>query len=179
MVVSPQRRAFTLLELILVLAVVIMIMAAAIPSIQGMLDSAKLQEATDHLRSRFAEARSHAIEEGRPYRFAIMPDQGDYRLAPDTPDYWDDSQTTIGSGSTTNSALVVEAKLPSNILFEPGNSMAGGSGGWSTLVTFLPDGSCDNDCTVTLRYSDLRPAVVSVRALTGSVTVGTLNEGNP
>ncbi len=177
MVASPQRRAFTLLEMILVLAVIIMIMAAAVPSIRGMLDSAKLQEATDHLRSKFAEARSHAIEEGRPYRFAIMPDQSDYRLAPDSPEFWDDGQSTGDSTSSTNSALTVEGKLPNDIHFDAIDGAAAGSGGWNTMLLFLPDGSCDTDRVITLRYPDLMPTQINVRALTGSVTVARVKEG--
>lgn len=179
MAISRRRRAFTLLELILVLAVMAMIMAAAVPSIEAMLADAKLQEAADLIRSRFAEARSHAIEEGRPYRFAVMPNQSDYRIAPDLPEYWGDGQASADS-STAAAPLTVESKLPNGILFQLGEGQGGrggDSGPWTHLVSFLPDGTCDNDCSIVLEFGDSSPVQITVRALTGSVTAQSVNKG--
>lgn len=180
---ARQRRAFTLLELILVLAVIAMIMAAAVPSIQAMLDDARLQEAADTLRSRFAEARAHAIEEGRPYRFAIMPGQSDFRLAPDLPEYWSGAEDPTATSASNVPPLILESKLPNDVVFnltEGQGGQAGDSGPWSHLISFLPDGSCDADCNIDLQRLDSRPINIFVRGLTGSVTVHSGDKGgNP
>jgi prepilin-type N-terminal cleavage/methylation domain-containing protein len=176
---ARQRRAFTLLELILVLALIAMIMAAAVPSIQAMLDDARLQEAADTLRSRFAEARAHAIEEGRPYRFAIMPGQSDFRLAPDLPEYWSGAEDPTATTASNVPPLILEAKLPNDVMFNliDGGGHPSDSGPWSHLISFLPDGSCDADCNIDLQRGDSRPISIFIRGLTGSVTVRTGDVG--
>ena len=73
-----DRRGYTLLELVLVLAVVVMVSAIAYPSLKGMYGHYKMTGAVDSVRAAWAQARAHAIEEGRPYRFAVVPDTGEH-----------------------------------------------------------------------------------------------------
>src|SRR5437764_12475102 len=110
-----MRRAFTLLEVALVLAVILVLAAIAVPSLESMYGDVKLTAATDMIRARCADARARAIEEGRAYRFAIMPGQGNFRVAPDTADYWSGGSGG-GTGDTTQ-ALVIEEELDEGITF--------------------------------------------------------------
>ncbi len=173
---APRRQGFTLLEMLLVLALILLISVAATPSLLSMLSDAKLQAAADHLRARFAEARSRAIQENRAYRFAVMPGQSDYRLAPDSPEYWGEGQPP---GEEAVAPLIIEDKLPENIPFQPGEGQGrgGDSGGWVHLLSYQADGSCDNDCSFRLEFEDCRPIEITVRSLTGSVTVRNINPG--
>ena len=52
----PRRSGFTLLELILVLAIIGLVLAVAYPSLDAFLTDARLKAGADHLRARFAEA---------------------------------------------------------------------------------------------------------------------------
>src|SRR5262245_22652505 len=167
------------MEMILVLAVIALLIAVAMPSMQAMLAGVKLQSAADHLRARFAEARSRAILESRPYRVAVMPGQSDYRLAPDSPEFWGEGQATTEEGNG-NEPLIIEDKLPDNILFQLGDGHAGrggDTGPWSHLVSFLADGSCDADCSVRLEFEDCQPIEIVLRGLTGAVTTHRVGAG--
>ena len=196
-----MRRAFTLMEVALVLALILVLAAIAVPSMESMYGSVKVTAATDLIRARWADARARAIEEGRAYRFAVMPGQGNFRIAPDTGDYWSGGN---GSGDTTQ-GLVIEEELPEGITFSdstqspnvalanPANSTmsdmalaqqmqaqnsgtsGNDSGGWTRVVTFLPDGSTHDDVTITLNAPNARPVQLQLRALTGSVTTKTLS----
>ena len=85
-----RRRGFTLLEVTLVLAVIVLLAAMAYPSIEAMYASVRLTAAADQVRAAWADARAKAIEDGQPYRFAVMPQGGRYRIAPDGGEFYDD-----------------------------------------------------------------------------------------
>ncbi|MFL5343114.1 MAG: Tfp pilus assembly protein FimT/FimU [Gemmataceae bacterium] len=172
---KTARPGFTLLEVLLVMVIIAVMIGLATPSIEAMYADARVKAGSDHLRSRFAETRSHAIEEGRVYRFAVKPGQSGYKFAPDSTAHWDatgtnNSQQTDDDAGTA--ATVVEDVMPNNITIDLGNNQAPAtdSKGYTTILRFFPDGSCDNDTTITLRLDDARPIDVSVRALTASVT---------
>jgi prepilin-type N-terminal cleavage/methylation domain-containing protein len=172
-----RRSGFTLLEVVLVLALLVMLAAMAMPALESWYVDMKVDAGADHLRAKFAEARAHAIEEGRPYRFAVMPGQSNYRIAPDSSDFWGGSPNgTATDGSTDGTAppLVLEDAMPNSITFNLGSGAAAGaadSNGWVTILTFLPpDGSSDSDKTIRLELDGARPVDVSVRSLTGAVT---------
>ena len=163
-----HRPAFTLLEVLLVIAVIIALSAVAYPTLVGMYGDVKVKAAADDVRAAWTEARSHAIEDGRGYRFAVQPDTGKYRVAPDADGFWD------GSGGDESDAppFIFEGDLPNGIVFKVGEDLAE-SGGWSTVVVFNPDGGCSADVEVVLREADDdgTPIVVKVRAMTGAVSV--------
>src|SRR5436309_2151682 len=117
-----MRRAFTLMEVALVLALILVLAAITVPSLESMYGDVKLTAATDLIRARWADARTQAIEEGRAYRFAIMPGQGNFRIAPDTGDYWGGG----GAGDTTQ-GLVIEEDLPEGITFADSTSAGAGT----------------------------------------------------
>lgn len=166
----PRRSGFTLLELTLVLVLIVILAAMAYPSMEAMYVDAKLRAGADHLRARFAEARARAIDEGRAYRFAVKPNTSDYRLAPDSPEFWGEGQGLQEEASVQ--PLEIEDKVTGDILFQFGDNAAlyESPNGWTTLVTFNPDGSCNEDRIIRLEYEDARPVELEIRALTGSVS---------
>ena len=82
-----QRNGFTILEISLVLAILIMLAALTLPSIESMYAEIPLNAAVDMVRAKWAEARSQAILESRPYRFAVIWHTGEFRVAPETTEY--------------------------------------------------------------------------------------------
>jgi prepilin-type N-terminal cleavage/methylation domain-containing protein len=175
-----SRRGFTLLEVTLVMAVIVLLTAMVLPSIEAMYGDVRLSAAADQVRGRWADARTKAIEEGRPYRFATQPD-GQYKIAPDTAEFWGGSgDATAGESNDPDSPpLVIEESLPQGIKFadesNAGDSSDGGP--WQSALKFLPDGTASADKSITLQADGYRPVQLRVRALTGAVTVETLPMG--
>lgn len=74
--------AFSMIELVLALAVIVGIAALAWPSLDGMFANYRLSQAAETIRVRWATARIRAVEDGRAYQFTWSPESGDYRLSP-------------------------------------------------------------------------------------------------
>jgi prepilin-type N-terminal cleavage/methylation domain-containing protein len=179
----PRRSGFTLLEVMLVMAILVILAAVALPSLEAMYGDTKLRGAADEVRGAWAEARARAIDSGNNYRFAIKAGTGRYRVAPDSPDFWDGTNESAEDGDT---GQVLTGSLPKGITFGDGNpnqnkqALPETASGWRVLVTFLPDGTCkipdgSDYAKITLTY-DGSMLIVSVRALTGIVTVRTLKQ---
>jgi prepilin-type N-terminal cleavage/methylation domain-containing protein len=164
------RRGYTLLEMLLVLALLVILAALAYPSVDGMYSGIRLRAGADNLRSALAQARAHAMDEGRSYRFAVLAGQGNYRVAPEGSAYWGGGAST-GEADPDNPPLELEDKLPKGIVFTLDDLGGGGEGGWVPVVTFLPDGTATDDRQFTLRLPGCRPIIVRLRALTGMVTL--------
>src|SRR5579859_2829528 len=101
----------------LVMAILVVAFGIALPAIQPMVSTNDLQAANDALQARWTEMRTRAIADGVPYRFAIKEKTGSYKIAPDTQEYWGDSQAASSEHSDIK-PLVVEDKLPGKVLFQ-------------------------------------------------------------
>src|SRR5262245_60047620 len=112
---KKRRTGATLFEILLVMAIVVIISAMAFPSLSAMYGSYKINGAVDSVRSAWADARARAIEEGRPYRFAVEPSGSSYRVAPDHPDYWEGN--SIPTDDPNGQGLVIEQSLPAGVRF--------------------------------------------------------------
>ncbi len=60
-----QSRGVTLIELLVTIAILVILMAVAVPSFQSMMASSKLRTATSDLATTLAQARSNAIRRGK------------------------------------------------------------------------------------------------------------------
>src|SRR5947209_13885181 len=103
-------------EMVVVLAIIAIVLAVAIPLMSGMLGDTPSRAAADMVKSRFAEARAKAMEEGKPYRFEVR-DNNHCRIAPD-----DDFE---------NTAVGLNDELPRDVTF----------GSDRYTVVFQPDGT--------------------------------------
>lgn len=179
-----RRPAFTLFEILLVLAILVVFAALSFPSIDSMYAGYRLTASSDMLRAAWAEGRAYAVEQGRPYRFAIVAGRGNWRVAPEGNDFWSGGEPPIGDDPASR-PFVREEALPRNVRFASLDAALNGSpsgdsslpvgsfdaGMWQSVVTFLPDGTSREDVEILLTTPGSRPLVVRLRALTGVVAV--------
>src|SRR5262249_17800863 len=143
----------------------------------------------DTVRAAFASARAHAVAEGRAYRFSVIMGSSNFRVAPDGSDYWGEN----GSPPQGDDALILEKAIEKGIRFanlDTGQAVGGDGDSvispdrasspsqYSTVATLLPDGTSDQDVSITLQAKGATPLVVRMRALTGVVTVRYPDGGN-
>jgi prepilin-type N-terminal cleavage/methylation domain-containing protein len=187
--VRKRRGAFSLFEILLVIAIVVILAALAYPSLNGWVTGGKgltgkpgQVGALDEVRGKLADARARAMEEGRPYRFAVMPGKGNYRIAPDDDESW--GQGGGAEGGSGRKPLVFAGALPPGSLFSDPHAVTPATdshtalppeqvspGSYQTLVTFLADGTArDNGQIAVSTVGAPRAVVLTIQALTGNVT---------
>ena len=172
-----RRPGFTLLEVMLVMAVILIMAAVAFPTLSAMWGDVRVKAAADQVRAAWTEARARAIEDNRPYRFSVEPGTGKFRVAPDAPEFWDGSNSGGSTDENAPAPHIEEGTLPDSISFEVPNDLPS-DGTWSTVAVFKPDGSCDADIEIILKEDDdSTPLVVRVRAMTGAISVRKKSEG--
>jgi prepilin-type N-terminal cleavage/methylation domain-containing protein len=189
---STARQGFTLFELILVLAVMVVLAAIAVPSLDAMLGTYRVTAAGDSVRGAWALARAHAMNEGRPYRFSVVPHKGNYRLAPDSSEFWSGNGSAPNSTEASAKPFILEEALPKGVRFSDpngpakGDTEAGGDsllppgnvdpGSFVSAVIFLPDGTARDDRELVFTTRGARSLSLKLRGLTGVVTARWLPE---
>jgi len=158
------------MEMMLVMVILIIVAAVGIPVVSSMFSVHSLEAAQDTVQTQLTKARNKAKEEGRSYKFAVKANTGTFRIAPDSDEFWGGS--SAGSDGTGPEATVIEGNLPEKVCFSQpqGVGNSGGAGDWSTVATFLADGSALEDVQVGITSDGSRPLVINVKAATGSVT---------
>src|SRR5262249_6657585 len=157
-----------------------MVLAVAYPSLDSFVTQSRLKAGADHLRARFAEARSHAILDNQPYVFSVKPGESGYRIAHDNSSGANGMNGDPAADGPTPS-FVIEDQMPSGIRFNLDHanvSAAGSDNGYVGILTFQTDGSCDDDKTIRLDLEGATPIEITVRGLTGAVTVRSLGSGD-
>jgi prepilin-type N-terminal cleavage/methylation domain-containing protein len=195
--VRQTRPGYTLFEVLLVMAVLVLLGTIALPSLDAMYADARLSAGVDGVRAAMSQARNQALEEGRPYRLAVIPGKGNYRIGPDSPDFWNGGN---GPDSTDpdHPTLVREDALPPGVTFTTDPNQSGAEFGedtvlppgtatpdqWAPVMVYLPDGSVQDDGTtgsgyvqMTFRLRSANPVVLKVRSLTGVITAHVLRPG--
>jgi prepilin-type N-terminal cleavage/methylation domain-containing protein len=180
-----HRRGFTLLELMIVMAIMVIVASLAVPSIfQSMDGQTRVNAAADYVRAQWAECRTYAIEEGRPYRFAVMPNSGKFKIEPYTgplqnvdmlnPDPNAAPNMPGGAAAANAAGHVIEDRLPSPVRFgtkespaDP-NSMEMDSGEYVTVAIFLPNGTATEDAEMSFGAKGSSLVTIRLRAITGS-----------
>ena len=80
-----KRLGFTLLELLIVLAVIVMVMAIGTPSVVQLLDRARFRDGVLNLQAELVRTRSRAMKEGTALVFRYRPHTGEYQIFPKIP----------------------------------------------------------------------------------------------
>ena len=196
---SPCRRGFTIVELLLTLAIVVTIAAMIVPSFASLLADRRVARAGDQLRVEMMQARLAAMRSGRTYLLQLRTSSNQLRVRPwvDMRDMTEALDQTGGSsallmgGNVMPGAMQVapdqqearEVELPETTLvaevqvqstprsFMIESQTQGEAGdGWSQPLLFYPDGSTST-AAVTVNADGVGRVVVVLRGLTGEVTV--------
>jgi prepilin-type N-terminal cleavage/methylation domain-containing protein len=72
--IGDGRKGFTILEIVMVLAITLLLIGAATPALTGMLKAEQLKAPARMLEAMAITARCNALAEQRPYQIIIEPD---------------------------------------------------------------------------------------------------------
>lgn len=174
------RQAYTLMEVLLVMAILIIVSAVTIPTVSTMFAGSSLDAAADAIQAELTKARNKALEERRPYLFAIKEGTSFYRIAPASEEYWAGAGG-IGFVNEADYDLrenpVSEGILPDKVCFcspDGLGNMDGGGLEWSVVATFLPDGTAQENVQFGLSVDNQQIKLINLNASTGSVTTASL-----
>ena len=198
-----SRSGITLLEVLLVMALLVAIASMAAPALQGTLDGHRLRNAADTVRVAWTKARVEAMETGRTYLFRYQPSGNLYVVEPlyTQDDYLESAEVTrngvavnassplastsadqptvpVGETDTLAEGIVFtgsEATVDLRAALLTGEETTGGSldNQWSAPIFFYPDGTTS---TARLALANQRECYVllTMRGLTGIVAVSGL-----
>jgi len=174
-----QRHGYTLLEMLIVLAILAVLASASYPALRGSLEKRRLHEGAKQVRIELARARVAAIESGSPRQFRFQEGGSGFELsrcmpADDSTQWvWDEEQSA---------AMIEEFTLPEGITFAPLESPEEAPAApiqdgapvaeqWSPPVLFFPNGRSTN---VRIRLQASRGWFVdlTLRGITGTAKVG-------
>lgn len=174
-----KRGGYTLLEVTLVVALMAILAALAYPSLESSYSEIRQRAGADAVRGHWAEARTRAIEDFRPYRFAVVPGTGKFRIAPHEDGGSDGASIENQDNSDAVQPLSIDEELPKGVVFAESDG-SGGDGdddGYVTIVVFRTDGTADRDVEVVFQADGCRPLQLRLRGLTGAVTTRMLKMG--
>jgi prepilin-type N-terminal cleavage/methylation domain-containing protein len=179
------RSAFTLLEILLVLAIIVLVAAMLFPSFESLGSSHRMTAALDEISGAWTVARSQAIEDSRPYRFAVSGSH--YRVAPDSDEFFSGA---LPAPDPNNPVFVQEGALSRGVTFvangqdkttvpdDVGDQKPGSAGNWKRLTVFYPDGTASDDVDIALSIPGTRSRSIRLRSLTGTIEFKTEGEEN-
>ncbi len=186
---AGQRRGFTLIEVLVVLAVIVLVSAMAFPLIKKPLVRREVQTAADSVRSKLFHARIGAMRSNHVYTFQYQPGSSSYRVSPQQQPT---SQTDDASQAVAEDPVLADGdhqpsedgSLPDGICFMADDSpdpdapdatptavAQGGDAGWSDPIFFYPDGTT-SDARLIVASGRGYAIHIRLRGVTGNVVVG-------
>jgi prepilin-type N-terminal cleavage/methylation domain-containing protein len=193
------KRGFTLLEVLMVIALLSIIAAFAWPALQKPFANRRLHLAADTVRTEWCQARVQAMRSGHTYAFQFMVGGDHFRLGPQ-----DDASSTTSNGNGASAdggdqpgksgddapPVHDEGTLPEGIKFmtdesaesdqtaspfdQASDSPTGTGDGWSDAILFFPDGTTSN-ARLLLSRDGGSVIRLLLRGITGTVTVSDPN----
>jgi prepilin-type N-terminal cleavage/methylation domain-containing protein len=173
-----RHSGFTLMELVLTMSIMVIVGALAAPMMfSSLYGDTKVTAGADMVRARWADCRAQALEESRPYRFAVVPNSGKFKVEPYQGSLENADTAFLNNDSSPNSpGVVIEDVLPEGVRFgtkdQPvdANSNEATGSDYVTIAIFLPDGSAQDDVEITFGAKGSTVVTLRLRAYTGSVT---------
>ena len=165
---APSVPAFTLIELILVMAVIASVLAMSAPVLRGFFASRQAADTAAHMLALTRWARSHAVTRGQPCRLIIDSQAGQYWLAvqegsayvvmegelarrfhlPEGVSVAVETAAYQGAGQADRGASLLSAAMQGGVFGASGSSAD--SGLWTgqdaanlPFIQFYPNGRCD------------------------------------
>jgi type II secretion system protein H len=187
---AASRRGFTLIEMMVVLAIVAMLAVMVWPAMRKPLAKSELRSAAKQVRTELAKTRLKAIETGEPqqFRFQLGTDRFQVMVvgAGEQPLQATRPASNDAVTGTTEVADGDEFSLPKGVSFlvpEPidvaeaaeAAGMEAAEETWSRPIIFYPNGR-SSDARIELQGQQGMKVEVNLRGLTGVATVGDLEE---
>ena len=177
---SSHRAAFTLLELSLVISVVIVLTALAVPSIQRTFSRQALQKGADRVRVAMGQARVRAIRTGEEHAVFYTPKGSWFNVAPfsafaQQKELAGEARSKVDNGNFSN---FEDDLLPKGIRFTSDRTDVdsraaavladeGASSNESIgMILFYPDGT-SQDAKLLIENDDRLLVQLELRGLTG------------
>ncbi|HUB87034.1 MAG TPA: GspH/FimT family pseudopilin [Verrucomicrobiae bacterium] len=137
------RRAFTLIELTLVLALLVVITSLAAPAVSKFIRGRALDSEAQRLFALIHAGQSRAVSEGMPMVLWVDAKSGTYGLQ---------AETTGANGDPKAETLAVDSTLQIAVL----NTGINGMTTFNNLpaIRFLPDGTVDENSPQVLQLTD-------------------------
>lgn len=179
----------TLIELLLVVAIMVVVAAMAIPSIQRTFSRQALQKGADRVRVAMGQARVRAIRNGEEFAVFIVPGGSYFNVAPfrqfqSQSTMAGDRERQVEEGTVSN---FEDDLLPNGVVFvgsEVGTDARSAevlstleSGGSLRTILFYPDGT-SQDAIIVLQNDKQATIEIQLRGLTGIAKTVRTAEGS-
>ena len=177
---TQNRTALTLMELLIVVAILSLVAAMAVPLVQRSFESQRVNKAAVLVRAAMNKARVKAMRSGEVYGFYYFPDSRQYRVAPFNSDTFESlksrrrDEVVVDSGENFDFG---DDRLPQGIVFMDGEVLKDARSEDAiedssvstrdvTPILFYPDGSSQS-AKVLVRSED-EYTEIHLRGMTGT-----------
>jgi type II secretory pathway pseudopilin PulG len=141
---ATRHSAYTLLELLLVLAIIVAVAGVVTPTVVDRMGDYKLKRGAEMARSAISSTRIHAIDLSSVYQFRVESGGRRYLAIPTDTEALVTSQT---ASSTAANALpttaIVHGELPEDLSFQPVVLATGNAPSATMATTGMPPGGTD------------------------------------
>jgi prepilin-type N-terminal cleavage/methylation domain-containing protein len=190
-----RGRGYTLMELLLVMAIIVALAAVSAPAFTGTLRRMSLSSAADTVRAELTRAHVMAMRTGRIHAFQYEIGGGKYKIEPwiggdDALESPDGEQGAQPAPAATTHAEDSEPTLPDGTKFSTGDAAyssrsqrveeevmgtSSSAANWSRPILFYPDGSA-GDAFIVVGNEYNAGIRVDLRGITASVRVGQISD---